>query len=183
MRIPRIWLVVAAISSCRHAAPAPEQPEAASSPEMSRELRDMILHGSRAKFDLPASKDPVWGVVMDWGLPNGTVTMVAIVDGNASYYLSTGGGAIGGGGQPPVRQAAIQAVAAAGEVVSRAKATSQYPLAGPGQVTFYLLTDSGVLAVGATDKELDDERHPLSKLYGACQEVLTQFRLLDESGQ
>src|SRR3954467_14364583 len=102
MRTPSAWIVLVGISlsSCQHAAPAPDRSEDAPSPEMSRELRDMVLHGSRAKFDLPASKNPLWGVVMDWGLPQGTVTLVAIEDGNASYYLSTGGGTIGGAGHP-----------------------------------------------------------------------------------
>ena len=57
-------------------------------------LRDQALKVSRQSIGLPAPPVPsqAWGVVMDWGVDNGTATIVAFSDGNASIYLSSGGG-------------------------------------------------------------------------------------------
>src|SRR6516225_870477 len=57
-------------------------------------LRNMVLCGTRERFGLAptSSRTEPWGVVMDWGVPNGTATVMALSDGSASIYLSGGGG-------------------------------------------------------------------------------------------
>lgn len=62
-------------------------------------LRSQILELKRQKIGLAAPAKPTepWAAVMDWGVTNGTATVVAISDGTASIYLSSGGGSIGGG--------------------------------------------------------------------------------------
>src|SRR5215831_4132356 len=57
-------------------------------------LRKQALGFKREEIGLPApaqSTEP-WGVIMDWPVGNGTATVVAISDGTASIYLSSGGG-------------------------------------------------------------------------------------------
>jgi hypothetical protein len=73
---------------------------------------------------------------MDWGVTKGTATVVALSDGTASVYLSSGGGFIGGIGQEPIRKAGQNAVAVAQELKTLMTATAAYPEPERGQVTF-----------------------------------------------
>ena len=76
---------------------------------------------------------------MDWGLAEGTATVVALSDGNASVYLSSGGGSVGGASHESIREAAQKMVAAASECQQQTRATTTYPLPQKAQVIFYLL--------------------------------------------
>jgi hypothetical protein len=142
-------------------------------------LRDMMLHGSREKFAIAAPSTPSepWGVLMDWGIPAGSATVVALADGNASVYLSSGGGFLGGGqSHDAIRNAAKQAVGAAKEAKSLTHAATEYPIPQRGQVAFYLLTESSVFTAGASDEDLRSHRSPLYKLGDAAQNVITEYR-------
>jgi hypothetical protein len=150
-------------------------------PEVYYGLRDQILHLKRDKIGLPAPQHDTdaWGVVMDWGVANGTATVVAIADGTASIYLSSGGGSIGGGQlHESLRQSALRAVSAAAEVQPEMRPVASYPLPGAGEVVFYVLTDVDVFSAGASEKELSGHRHRLSKLGDAMQEIITQYRVI-----
>jgi len=115
---------------------------------------------------------------MDWGLTEGTATVVAFSDGNASVYLSSGGGSIGGASHESIRKAAQKMVAIAAECQPQAHATTTYPRPQHSQVIFYLLTDVGVFTANAPQEELSSHRHPLSKLGDAGQDIITQYRLI-----
>jgi len=145
------------------------------------ELRDQILKGSRSKFGLPAASNPgdPWGVMMDWGVTNGTATVVALADGSASIYTSSGGGSIGGGqSHDQIRLAAREAVAAAAQSRSLLHPTASFLLPQRREVTFYVLTDERVLANTALVKELQARQHPLTALSDAMQTVISQYRML-----
>jgi hypothetical protein len=142
----------------------------------------LILEGSRDKFNLPDPPTPVspWGVAMDWEVGNAVATVVALSDGTASIYLSGGGGYIGGGqSHEQIRNAAKKAVAIAAEAV--AQGASDYPLPHSGEVTFWLLTDKGVLSASGSQQELSAHRHRLSPLGDAMQDVITQYRRIPPS--
>jgi hypothetical protein len=115
---------------------------------------------------------------MEWGLREGTVTVVAFSDGTASVYLSSGGGFIGGSSHESIRKAAQKMVAIAADFQPKALATTTYPLPRQAQVTFYFLTDAGVFTVNAPEQELSGHRHLLSKLGDAGQNIITQYRLI-----
>ena len=148
-------------------------------------MRNQMLQGSRAKFGLPATSgaDDPWGIIMDWSVTNGTATVVALSDGTASVYLSGGGGFIGGIGQEPIRKAAQNADVVAREFSPRMTATVVYPLPERGQVTFYALTDSGVLTATGLSRDMGAHRDPFSKLGDAMQEIITEYRLWDQAGR
>jgi len=145
-------------------------------------LRNSMLRGSRSKFSLTAASSPTepWGVAMDWGVEKGTVTVVALSDGSASVYFSTGGGLIGGGGQEPIRKAAKKAVEVARAVQVSTRAATAFPLPQRGGVTFYLLTDNDAFTANTTEAELSAGSHPFRELGDAMQGVITQYRLWDE---
>ncbi len=145
-------------------------------------LRNMVLCGTRQRFGLKPTASPgePWGVVMDWGVPNGTATVMALSDGSASIYLSGGGGYLGGQNQESVKDAALHAVELAREYPSQMQRTMDYILPVTGEVIFYLLTDSGVLTASEKEVELRNPAHPLAKLGNAMQNVVTQYRILEE---
>jgi hypothetical protein len=153
--------------------------------EMYPQLRKMMLQGSREKFSLPptAKRTEPWGVVMDWGVENGTATVVAMSDGSASVYLSSGGGYMGGKGIEPVRLAAQKAVEIAREVESPRDPTTSYPLPETHGVFFYFLTDAGVFICRTTEQELNSRNHPLRETGDAMQQVISQFRLWQEQAK
>jgi len=145
-------------------------------------LRNSALKASRAEIGLvhDYSGDLPWGAVMDWGMENGTTTVVAFSDGTASVYLSSGGGSIGGGqSHESTRKAAKDMVTAAVECREKTHATTVCPLPRSGEVFFYLLTDKGVFTASATVKELMSHTHPLSRIGDAAQNVISRYRSVE----
>lgn len=145
-------------------------------------LRQLALTGSRSKLGLAptSSRTEPWGVMMDWGMQKGTATVLAMSDGSASVYFSTGGGYIGGKGQEPIRIAAERAVDAAKLVQLPQSPTTTFPIPEQHGVFFYLLTDAGVFMFRTSEQELNSNEHPLRKLGDNMQGVITQYRLWDE---
>ena len=142
-------------------------------------LRDLALHMDRTKAGLPvpSTASEPWGAIMDWGMDKGTATVVAFSDGSASIYLSSGGGFLGGAQtNESVREAAKGMVVAATASLPQTHPTTAYPLPQKGEVIFYVLTDKGVLTASAAEVELRNNRHPLSKLGAAAQDVISQYR-------
>ena len=146
------------------------------------ELRHQALHRSRVELGLPKPSDATrpWGVLMETTYEEASVTVFAVSDGNASIYLSTGGGFIGGVGHEAVRRAAVNMVRVAGTLASLLSPAETYPLPDRGRTIFYLRTEAGVLTGGATEAELGQRGHALSELFFAGQDVITQFRLVNE---
>ena len=147
------------------------------------DLRSQAFAGSRKMFGLPAGSTPTepWGVLMDSSFEDGgSYTVVAIVDGSASIYLSSGGGFIGGVAHENVRKAAAAMVSAAKGFQSQMAATTSHPLPTPGEVAFYVFTDAGIFTSTAPEQALVQNQHALSPLFYAAQEVITQYRLVNE---
>jgi hypothetical protein len=161
---------------------SPAEPPKASQAEVYQGLRNMVLHGTRDRFGLPTASTPAtpWGVVMDWGIENGTATVMALSDGSASIYMSSGGGYIGGQKEEAIRSAAVLAVRIAGEFQEQMLPTTDYILPTSGEVIFYNLTDAGVFTVSGKEAELRAPGHPLAKLGNAMQNIITQYRILED---
>ena len=178
-----VALIAVRARSSRRAANEPAMPKGASDPkEASAGLRLLMLQGSRSKFGLVQTSKPTepWGVLMDWGMQGGTATVVALSDGSASVYFSTGGGYIGGKGQEPIRMAAQKAVEIAKLVELPAQPTTTFPLPERHGVFFYLLSDAGVFMFRTSEQELSSRQHPLGELGDSMQGVITQYRLWDQ---
>lgn len=145
-------------------------------------LRNQALHTSGAKVGQSpkADENAPFGTVTDLGFPEGTATVVAMIDGTASIYFSGGGGYIGGQGRVAIAGAAKEAVAAAASAVPLMHRTHEFPLPAQAQVRFYVLTDNGVVTALKPVSDLHDEATPLGHLYAAVQEVITQYRLMNQ---
>ena len=119
---------------------------------------------------------------MDWGVRRATATVVAVSDGTASIYYSTGGGSIGGGyARPSIRDAALHVVSIAGKFLDHMQLTSDFPLPEKDGFIIYVVTERGVFMAKASLDLLRTNRHPLSELNIAMQQIITQYRLLDAS--
>lgn len=146
-------------------------------------LRNQALHASRTALGLPIPSKPVepWGAIMDWGVTNDTATVVAFSDGSASVYWSSGGGSIGGQSHESIRNAAKKMVAIATKAGPQMSATTDFPLPHQGEVILYVLTDAGVFSARGSQEDFASHRHPLSDLGDAAQNIITQYRLIQES--
>src|SRR5688572_16670054 len=81
--------------------------EQASAASGSAVLREALLSREMLR-DMPGDPDGdgIRAVVFDWGMGNGSATLVAFDDGTTSLYFSGGGGIIGAGAHDAVRRAA-----------------------------------------------------------------------------
>lgn len=121
---------------------------------------------------------------MDWALTSGVATVVAVSDGSASIYYSSGGGSIGGGhARPAIRDAALHAVSIASKFLHGMQLTDNFPLPESGGVIFYVVTERGVLMAKASVGLLSTNSHPLSELGNSMQTIITEYRILDTTVQ
>ena len=149
-------------------------------PAVFKGLRKQALETARPAFGLPQPSAPTqpWAILMETGMGDYCVTVLAVTDGTASIYLSNGGGFIGGGERfEAIRTAAKAMVEAGNQLRSHLIATTNYPLPAPGETVFYARTDAGVLTAKANEEELGAGNHGLSPLFFAGQNVITQYRL------
>jgi hypothetical protein len=119
----------------------------------------------------------VHGVVMETGYPEAVVTLVAIADGTVSLYFSNGGGMIGLGAHAGPRNAGLELISKAASFLGSMAPAKSFPLPAKGATQFYVLTREGPFTAGARGEDLGLNRHPLSPLFHAAQEVITQARL------
>jgi len=68
-----------------------------------------------------------------------------------------------------------------GLLLAHLKPTASFPIPEPAHTVFYVLTDSGILEGGALENDLGYGRHPLSPLFHAGHEVISQLRLTSEA--
>ncbi len=155
--------------------------ESAGSSSPYGDLRDLILRTDARDLGFDSS-DPgrVFCVLTEIAHDEGTSTLVSLSDGTTSLYLSTGGGVIGGGEHARVALLSKRVVAQAEAVLDLFEPTTRFPLPTAGSVRFQVLTLSGGYTAVAAPDDLIRGDVPLSKLFSAANDVLTELRLLDE---
>ncbi len=146
------------------------------------ELRNRILTMKPQKLGLTSANYPhtVWGVVMESGSSAGTVTVVALYDGTASFYVSSGGGIIGTNQHAASNKAAVILVQIANNYTSACMPINLFPYPRQGEARFYLLTFTGATSAAASEAELGNNHHALSPLFHAAQGLITQIRLVEQ---
>ena len=145
--------------------------------------RMQILQGSREKLGISVAAGPrqPWGVLMDWRLESASATVVALSDGNASVYLSSGGGSLGGWkSHENFRDGATNAAGIASRFQPTMLSATSYPLPDRNEVTSCVLTDAGVFTGTASARELSRHSHALWPLGAAMQEIITQYRQIQQ---
>jgi hypothetical protein len=147
-------------------------------------LRAQILNWKCPQADPSDTPSNPCAVVMDWAVTSGVATVVAVSDGSASIYYSSGGGSIGGGyTRPAIRDAALHVVSIASKFLDAMQPTDNFPLPESGGVIFYIVTHGGVLMAKASVELLSTNRHPLSELGNSMQSIITEYRKLETTIQ
>ncbi len=121
------------------------------------------------------------GVVMDMGYDTAVVSVVGLADGTTSMYISNGGGMIGVGENPGAAAASKRWVAVAEAALALLAEGGDDRLPENGTVGFNVLTTGPRFAGEAAESELAEGSHPLSALYAAGQDVITEIRAVDEA--
>jgi hypothetical protein len=157
--------------------PKPPQPA-----EVYSGLRNQILSLDPKDAGITQSNETpnVWGILMETGYQEAVVTLVSLADGTTSLYFSNGGGMIGGGEHDTVAQATKSFVISAEKYYQQMTLTKSFPLPVTGRVKFYILTFSGIFTIDIDENELGNGKHELSPLFYSGQDVITQFRLVQE---
>ncbi|HET9085330.1 MAG TPA: hypothetical protein VFN41_13100 [Candidatus Limnocylindrales bacterium] len=147
------------------------------------DLRSMALTVDLATLHTPA-EEPWSGAgvaMMEIGMDRAVASIVAIADGTVSMYTSTGGGVIGAGEHAAVRAEAARfrtVIADARGVLTR---STDFPLPEPGEVRFQARIGDDGFSAAAPESALRGGRHPLSTVYAAGQDLLTEIRVASEA--
>ena len=140
-------------------------------------LRNKILQAKSEDLNiqLDSSASRVWGAVTDIAMQTGSVCLVALIDGSASLYFSTGGAIQSGVGDDKIRDAATNYARLCNKFISNAKRIREYPLPKPGEITFYMLTDNGVYSASVQKSELVNGQNILSPMFFAANNLVSEF--------
>lgn len=146
-------------------------------------VTDLLRTGALAikpeDIGLPRAECPqVWGVILELGYPTVVATLVVLLDGSVSVYLSNGGGVIGCGLHPEVRNAARILLQRSQNMAAFCQPTQLFPKPADDLVFFYLLTPQGVCTAQANRGQLDDGEIELAELYYAMLSLVDIVELL-----
>jgi hypothetical protein len=114
-------------------------------PDAGVSLRDRLLHSSAEQIGVAPVRG-VWGVIMERGYKKGVATVIALADGTANLYISSGGSVVGGREHPPTRLAALKLCDQAADSLADTVVAHDFPAPKQGRVRFYVLTADGVHA-------------------------------------
>lgn len=143
-------------------------------------LRGQALALDREALGLDGDHDGALALVMETGYKEAIASLVAVCDGTASLYFSTGGGVIGAGEDPAVAELAREIVSAGRHYGPHFSHDADLPLPALGQVRFYLVNSGIAIGTVATEVELGLGDHPLSPLFEHCHRLLAAIQLHSE---
>jgi hypothetical protein len=145
-------------------------------------LRGRLLETDPASLGLAPSPGGrrVWAVVMDTAFPEGVASLAVVADGTTSLYTSTGGGTIGAGTHENVAVVSGAFLDRVDGALDLLVPASSFPLPSTGRVRFCVLTFDGGRTTEADEQDLGEGRHPLSGVFLAGHDVLTELRKTDE---
>jgi hypothetical protein len=121
------------------------EPEPGGQADAGVTLRERLLHSSMQDIGITPVRG-VWGVIMERGYKKGVATVVALADGTANLYTSSGSAVVGGRDYPPTRLAALKLCDQAADSLGDTVVAHDFPAPKQGRVRFYVLTADGVHA-------------------------------------
>jgi hypothetical protein len=121
----------------------------------------------------------VIALLMETGYPEAVATLVVVADGTSSLYFSNGGGLIGAGEHAAVADASRRLLLKGHEFLPQLTSVTDPPLPAEGTTQFAVVTREGLRGAVAPEAELGQGEHPLSPLFYAGHDVITQIRLVE----
>lgn len=147
-----------------------------------QELRLKMLTTDPKEFGITQSPnfEKVYGVLMDWPLGEQIISVVSLIDGNASVYSTSTFGVIGGFAHESVKIAAKEFVICASVFLS--KSIKCYDLNYPklDNVRFYFLTFDGLMQIDINSLEITKQNNEYFSLFSKGQSVITELRKITE---
>jgi hypothetical protein len=167
-----------------------------------------ILMGKNGTAALPAERS-VWGVLREVGQPAAnTHALLASADGSAGVYSLWGAGLSYPGESPKnvakakrfidligagiavssevpenLAQANARFIETADRLVGHMQPLELFSVPAERHTTFYVGTRAGILSGSGLTEDLEADRHPLSPLYRAAEEVNEQGRLASQAAR
>lgn len=124
--------------------------------------------------------DNIYGVIMDWHLEEGIMTLVTYKTGDASMYLSTGGGVIGGGHHENVNKASKQFVKFGDGYLSMTARTDLTSAPENDCVRFYFLTATGKYYAEEKMVNFENNTSPWLEYFEEANKVISELRMTSE---
>lgn len=148
--------------------------------EIMREMRLKMLTAEPSVFGQMQTQEfpHVWGLVMDWPLPAGIMTLVCFTTGDASIYTTSSFGLLGGIGHENVRTGVKNCIKVAQQYYEDATPTKEYPYPASNRVHFYLVCYNEIRMIVADLEAVSRTGDKCSGLYTAAQRVVTEMRLI-----
>ena len=171
-------------SATNRAAEAPSSKEP-SQKNVFADLRATYFTLTRDELFCPAPSNPTdpWGVIMEIGYQEATVTTVTFTEGSSRVLRSTGGGFFSTGQIESVRSAGQAFLKQAQQLQPHTTPAHEFPGPTIGHVVFYFRTDKGIYTASASENELAAGHHRLSALYFAGLRILHEFLQLQKQQQ
>jgi hypothetical protein len=140
-------------------------------------LRQQVLRLTSDQLGDAFAGAPILALLMETGYPKAVATLVGVVDGTSSLYLSNGGGFVGAGSHDAVAEANRRWLESGLTYLPKLPAISDPSLPTNGMTQFVAVTPEGHRGATAPEADLGNGRHSLSPFFYAAQEVITQIRL------
>ncbi len=158
----------------------PEKIQTPDNRGMFEDLRSQALAVKAEDLNITLSpkKVSVYGMVMDWDMPEGVATTIAFSTGDASLYNSAGGGVIGGIAHKNVQDAAKELLRKADGFVARAFLTVDTPLPKKDCVRFYLLTNKGIYTFEEKMNNFENETSLWYPFFEEVNKVITELTII-----
>jgi hypothetical protein len=123
--------------------------------------------------DVGESPSSIWGLIVETAHPDAVASLVVLVDGSVSLYVSDGSGCVGCGANPEVNAAGKQLLEMAARRAMLATATDDVSYPPQGSVRFYFLVGDGLRSAQVRLEELNATDSDLAALYFAGQRVIS----------
>ena len=140
--------------------------------------RALAVKAEDLKITLSPKKVSVYGVVMDWDMPEGVATTIAFSTGDASLYNSAGGGVIGGVAHKNVQNAARELIRKADGFVAKASLSVTTPLPQKDCVRFYFLTNKGIYTFEEKMIKFENESSAWYPFFEEVNKVITELTII-----
>ncbi|XOV66572.1 MAG: hypothetical protein ACFHU9_13170 [Fluviicola sp.] len=131
-------------------------------------------------LNLDETNSSLYGVIMDWDMGNGIVTLVAYKSGDTSLYISSGAGFIGAGRHQDVNQLVKSFVAESESLIENAQPDSSNELPVDGGIVFHFLTKNGKYAIKDNINSMENKTSPNLGFFEAANQVISAIRIASE---
>jgi len=178
-------LIAVLIIGSFSAMPQTNEPPKGNPADAMREMRLKALSTPPSAWgQKPTPEFPhVCGVIMDWPIESGTVSVVSFSSGDASIYTTGTFGIIGGVGHDTVRRAAKSFVTLSEKYFDQATATKDFPYPQVGRIRYYLICYDGVRVIEADLGSVESGKDKYADLFIAGQRVVTALRMTTQNCQ